>query len=110
MTPLLSLCRTWCGNLDATLPVIDSFEIQKEMNSLALAENTMLWTGMRNENSVYFTQDNYSPEPIELNITSFYWQRLYRNSRYVHTGSMESGWGHQVRFRIEVWVDVAMVR
>ena len=76
-----SLCRTWCGNLDATLPVIDSFEIQKEINSLALAENTMLWTGMRNENSVYFTQDNYSPEPIELNITSFYWHRLFRNSR-----------------------------
>lgn len=73
--------RNLCGEFDASLPVIDSPEIQTEANDFAKLEKTDFWTGINNDNSVYFTRNYYSSERLELNITAFYWHKLQRSRR-----------------------------
>lgn len=68
-----------CGEFDASLTVIDSPEIQTEANDFAKLEKTDFWTGISNDNSVYFTRNYYSSEHLELNITNFYWHKLQRS-------------------------------
>lgn len=68
-----------CGEFDANLPVIDSLDIQNEANDFAKQKKTDFWTGISNENSVYFTRNHYTQENLELNITNFYWHKLHRS-------------------------------
>lgn len=73
--------RNLCGELDASLPVIDSQEIQTEANDFAKLKKANFWTGISNDGSVYFTRNYFSSEHLELNITNFYWHKLQRSRR-----------------------------
>lgn len=76
-----SFPRNLCGELDASLPVIDSPEIQTEANDFAKLKKANFWTGISNDGSVFFTRNYYSSEHVELNITNFYWHKLQRSRR-----------------------------
>lgn len=78
----ITFSRNLCGEFDASLTVIDSPEIQTEANDFAKLEKTDFWTGISNDNSVYFTRNYYSSEHLELNITNFYWHKLQRSRRW----------------------------
>ncbi|XP_056022925.1 macrophage mannose receptor 1-like isoform X2 [Ostrea edulis] len=71
--------KAWCYNRLATLPFIDSPQMQYSMSRLATEEKTDLWMSIKylNGNWVY---TNYSA--FQVPVKTFYWHRLYKNARF----------------------------